>query len=124
MYTQVWSKYVPVIKILLKRSLNGNQVLNLNATDFERAGAARKSGYKFQIQFHNGRVNNIISASPLASELASLLLQESTVKDLLSQHDYHISMNPKFQLDIKHIPKENEEHHEVADAVHSGSNNG
>ena len=44
MYTQIWSKYLPIIKILLKRSANGNQTLELNRIDFERAGTGRKAG--------------------------------------------------------------------------------
>ena len=36
MYTQIWNKYLPIIRILLKRSTGSDQTLNLNATDFER----------------------------------------------------------------------------------------
>ncbi|HEY1112789.1 MAG TPA: hypothetical protein VGE66_04490 [Chitinophagaceae bacterium] len=105
MNTQIWAKYLPIIKILMKRSAGGDQVLNLNLTDFERAGMARKSGYKFTIQFSNGRVDNVISAIPLAKDLATALLEDAAVKELLLQNDYHISLNPKYQLGIKFIPR-------------------
>jgi hypothetical protein len=105
MYTQIWSKYLPIIKILLKRSITAEQTLAMNVTDFERAGAGRKAGYKFNIQFNKGRVDNIISSSPLASNLAAILLEDEKVKELLNRHDFHLSMNAKFQISIKHIPK-------------------
>jgi hypothetical protein len=105
MYTKIWDKYLPIIKILLKRAAGGDQVLNLNLTDFERAGIARKSGYKFTIQFSNGRVDNVISSVPLAKDLATALQEDPAVKSLLQQNDYHISMNPKYQLGIKFIPR-------------------
>lgn len=105
MNTQIWAKYLPIIKILMKRSAGGDQVLNLNLTDFERAGMARKSGYKFTIQFSNGRVDNVISAIPLAKDLATALQEDGAVKELLLQNDYHISLNPKYQLGIKFIPR-------------------
>jgi len=104
MYTTIWNKYLPIIKILLKKTANSDQTLNLNTTDFERAGASRKAGYKFNIEFSEGRVSNIISASELAKSLASVLLQDAVVKELFSHNDYHISMNTKFQLAMKMIP--------------------
>lgn len=101
MYTQIWNKYLPIIRILLKRATAGNQSLNLNATDFERVGATRKSGYKFHINFVNGRVDNILSASPMARDLADVLLQDSVVKELFGQADYFINMDAKFNLGIR-----------------------
>lgn len=101
MYTQIWNKYLPIIRILLKRSTGSDQTLNLNSTDFERAGATRKSGYKFHINFVNGRVDNIISASPIARDLADVLLQDAMVKELFSRADYYFTMDAKFNLGIR-----------------------
>lgn len=101
MYTQVWTKYLPIIRILMKRSLTGEQTLDMNRIDFERAGSGRKAGYKFIIEFRKGRVGNLISSSPLASNLASVLLLDAVVKDLLQKNDYDISLNTRFQLHIK-----------------------
>ena len=128
MYTQIWNKYLPIIRILLKRSTTGDQLLNLNVTDFERAGAARKSGYKFAINFVNGRVDNIISASPLAKDLAAVLLEDAVVKDLFSRNDYDVTMNAKFHLGIKYharpvVADENsEENTEVEETVNAEEN--
>ncbi len=71
MYTNVLSKYLPVIRIVLKKSLTADQTLALNAQDFMRAGLQRKSGYKFLLKFKNGRLDNVIIDLPLASNLAS-----------------------------------------------------
>lgn len=103
MHTQIWNKYLPIIKILLKRSASADQLLDLNLTDFERAGIARKSGYKFTIQFSNGRVDNVISSVPLAKDLANALLEDAAVKELLQKNDYQVSMNPKYQIGIKFV---------------------
>ena len=103
MYTQVWTKYLPIIKILLKRSATGEQTLDMNRIDFERAGSGRKAGYKFTIEFRKGRVSNLISSSPLATNLAAVLLQDPVVKDLVQKIDYDISLNTRFQLHIKNL---------------------
>lgn len=107
MYTQIWNKYLPIIKILLKRTVNGDQVLDLNRIDFERAGSGRKAGYKFSIEFTRGRVANIISGSQLASDLAAAMQEDANIKALLIPNEYIVSLNTKFQLLLKNVtPKE------------------
>lgn len=109
MYTQIWNKYLPIIKILLKRTVNGDQILDLNRIDFERAGSGRKAGYKFSIEFTRGRVANIISGSQLASDLALAMQEDAGIKALLIPNEYIVSLNTKFQLLLKNVtPKETE----------------
>ena len=103
MYTHIWNKYLPIIKILMKRSATGDQNLDLNRIDFERAGTGRKAGYKFTIEFTNSRVANVISGSPLAMDLATVLLQDDVVKSLVMSSNYQVSLNTKFQLSIKNV---------------------
>ena len=103
MYTHIWNKYFPIIKILLKRSAANDQTLDLNRIDFERAGSGRKAGYKFTIQFSKGRVTNVISGSPLASDLAAVLQQDGLMKNMFAENDYQLSLNTKFQLSIKNL---------------------
>jgi hypothetical protein len=98
MYNYIWKKYLPFINIQLKRSAGGDQVLNLNRIDFERAGTGRKAGYKFTIEFIEGRIGNIISNSPLASNLAAVMLENEATKEILRHGHYTISLNTKFQL--------------------------
>jgi hypothetical protein len=100
MYVHVWSKYLPIIKILLKKTPAGTQTLDLNRIDFERAGSGRKAGYKFTIELKAGRVSNIISGSALASDLAAVLVNDPGSKDILANMDVSISLNTKFQLTL------------------------
>lgn len=98
MYNHIWKKYLPFINIQLKRSAGGEQILNLNRIDFERAGTGRKAGYKFTIEFIEARIGNIISNSPLASNLAAVMLENEATKEILRRGHYSISLNTKFQL--------------------------
>lgn len=101
MYTHIWLKYLPIIRILLKKSTAGDQTLNLNRIDFEKAGVARKAGYKFIIEFKNGKVANVISTSQLAMDLAAVMLEDVTIKALFASNNYEVSLNTKFQLSLK-----------------------
>jgi hypothetical protein len=50
MYSQTWNKYLPVIRILLKRSATAPQQTGLNKTDFETGGSrTRKLSCSFTI---------------------------------------------------------------------------
>jgi len=100
---------LPFINIHLKKSAAEDQVLTLNRVDFERAGTGRKAGYKFTIQLTNGRVSNVISGSPLAMNLATVLLEDENTKKIIKEKVYEISLNTKFQLTTKNITPPAEE---------------
>lgn len=104
MYNHIWKKYLPIIKILMKKSVLGeDQVLALNRIDFERAGTGRKAGYKFKIEFTDGKVGNVISGSTLAMHLAQVILEDDAAKQILIEHNFEVSLNTKFQLLIKNV---------------------
>jgi hypothetical protein len=101
MYNHIWKKYLPIIIILMKKSISEDQVLDLNRIDFERAGTGRKAGYKFKIEFTDGKVGNVISGSPLAMHLAQVIMEDDKAKEILTEHNFEISLNTRFQLTIK-----------------------
>jgi len=101
MYTYIWNKYLPVIRILLKKSAAGDQLLSLNREDFERAGTGRKAGYKFVIEFTDGKVSNVISGSDLASHLAGAMLEDAATTAVLKTGQFQVILNTKFQITVK-----------------------
>jgi hypothetical protein len=103
MFTHTWGKYLPIIKILLKRSQSAEQTFSLNVSDFQNKGA-KKGGEKFAIQFSKGKAGDMIRSSVMAKDLAAVLLADPAIHDLFSKNEYHISMNSKFQLSIQCIP--------------------
>jgi hypothetical protein len=106
MLTNIWNKYLPIIKILLKRSKTGAQMLAINQSDFAKAGLAKKAGNKFSLQFKHGRVENVVMPSPVAAELAAGLLQDESTKAIMAEHDYSITMDSKYKLHIVQLDAE------------------
>lgn len=105
MYRNVWSKYLPIIRIVMKRALVAEQILALNAPDFERAGMKRKSGYKFAFNIKGGKLQNVIIELPLASSLAAVLLEDKAVNDFTQTNEFYFALNTKYELTIRHIPQ-------------------
>lgn len=102
MFTQVWKKYFPVIAILIKRSAQQEQSLQMNQTDFERAAGGRKARLSFsRIKIINGRVAAHSSHPPLAKEFALLMQQEEGFSSLLKERQLEFSLTGNFELLIR-----------------------
>jgi acetylglutamate kinase len=100
MYTQVWIKFLPVIRIMLKRAVASPQLLKLNRTDFDKAGGGKKVGFRFTVELANTKVQNKIS-SPIAKDLVTILQQDPAAAAILSGKDYELDLNPKCELSIR-----------------------
>lgn len=101
MFLQTWKKYLPVIVFLMKRSTRGEQTLDMNLTDFERAAGGRKVKLNFStITLDNGRTDNHAKHPVLVTDLIQVL-QESKPAELLMQYQqFNFSMNVNCQLMI------------------------
>ena len=84
MFQQTWKKYLPVIILLMKRSDKGEQVLNMNATDFQRAAGGKKMKLTFSdLKLENGRSRPAVKQTALADDLTSLLLGDDKSKEMI-----------------------------------------
>ena len=100
-YLQTWKRYIPVIRLHLKKSLIEEQSFKLNITDFESAGDRGKSGYTFNIALENGKVTNNISGSAVARDLFEALKDDDAIKAMLQDKSIKISVGKSFLLTIK-----------------------
>ena len=103
-YLQTWKKYIPVIRLYLKKSVTEDQQFKLNITDFESSGDRGKSGYTFNLQMENGKVTNNISGSAVARDLYELLKADEAIKAFLQDKSVKISVGKSFMLTIKSSP--------------------
>jgi len=101
MFLQTWNKYLPVIKILLKRSVNAEQTLDMNSSDFQRASGGKKVKYTFTVPLIRGRVQAGGNLPPIAKDLVSVLQQDNTTNKLMQEREFEFTMNGSFQLYIK-----------------------
>jgi hypothetical protein len=100
-YLTTWKRYLPVIRLHLKKSLVEEQQFKLNITDFESAGDRGKSGYSFSLAMENGKVTNNISGSAVARDLYEALKSDDTIKAMLQDKSVKISVGKTFILSIK-----------------------
>jgi hypothetical protein len=115
MYASIWKKYFPVIRILMKKTVHSEQILDFSSVDFERIGKGRKAGHKFNIQFIQGKLISNLSNNELAASLVTELMEDNTTKALLFQNNYEFSFNTRFQLYIKNTGKHGDQSQEKID---------
>ncbi|HEY5327023.1 MAG TPA: hypothetical protein VIJ27_08485 [Mucilaginibacter sp.] len=100
-YLTTWKRYLPVIRLHIKKSLNEDQQFKLNIQDFESAGDRGKSGYTFTITLENGKVTNNISGSAVARDLYEALKSDDAIKAMVQDKSIKISVGKTFILSIK-----------------------
>ncbi|MBK6826195.1 MAG: hypothetical protein IPG86_04710 [Chitinophagaceae bacterium] len=100
MYNHTWKKYLPVIRLLLKKSNQEDQRMTLNRTDFERTSKLRKPVCSFDVEIVKGRLDRVNTDVQVKS-LMSVLTEDSATMGILRQGHYAINLNSDFQLSIR-----------------------
>lgn len=107
MFTETWKKYLRVIVLLMKRADKGEQVLDMNHTDFEKAAGGKKVKFSFaEIRLENGRINNTNKLSLLSGDLIALIQENEKARWITANQIFELSMNSNFQLKIRNITPE------------------
>jgi hypothetical protein len=102
-FFHTWVKYIPIIRILLKRSLKEEQKLEMNSIDFIRAAGGRKVKFDFFISLLNGRFENLELPTPLGRSLVDALHDDKVSSQFVKTNHLHFSMNKNFELVIRNI---------------------
>jgi hypothetical protein len=105
MHTYTWKKYLPVIRLLLKKALVNEQSVTLNKTDFDKNNKLKKHQYTFSIEMKKFKLVQI-NKSALAKDLVDVLGEDEVAKPLLRQSHYLISLDGDYTLRISSVPEE------------------
>ncbi|MBC7949630.1 MAG: hypothetical protein H7Y42_17215 [Chitinophagaceae bacterium] len=100
MYTYTWKKYLPVIRLLLKRSATADQAVSLNRIDFEKGNRTRKPIVSFTSELVNGK-SLLLNLPTVAKDLLEILLQDEVAGGLLRKNHYIINLNSDLKLTVK-----------------------
>ena len=102
-YSHLWMKYAAVIHVLLKKTDNENQKLQLYKHEFENFGFKQNSNFTFSIDLINGRASNIVSSTAIARDLWRVLDNNTATKNWLKDRNIKISIGKNYELLIEKI---------------------
>ena len=105
MYTQLWKKYLPVIRLLLKKTVDGEQKLQIYKHEFESTGARNKLGYVFNLELVNGKPINKSNTTAVASDLYGVLSSNEAVAEWLKDQNIKISVGRSCELVMQKFEK-------------------
>jgi hypothetical protein len=103
MYTQLWKKYLPVIRLLLKKTTDGPQKLQLYKHEFESTGARNKLGYIFSLELVNGKPINKSAATAVSNDLYRLLTDNEATSTWLKDQSIKINVAKSCELTIQKL---------------------
>jgi hypothetical protein len=108
MYTYTWKKYLPVIRLLLKRSATADQQMSLNRIDFEKGNKTRKPVVSFSFEIIDGKLQ-MLNLPVAAKDLLEILMQDDTARTLIRQNHYFISLDTNLHLSVRNNNKPGED---------------
>ncbi|MER3498554.1 MAG: hypothetical protein C4308_07925 [Chitinophagaceae bacterium] len=103
MFTQTWRKYLPVIKLFLKRSQKADQVVEMNSTDFLKAAGGKKVKFTFSFKLTHGKILHVETAPAIGRELVDVMLEEKQTEEFLKKSIVEFTLKNNFQLGIKNL---------------------
>jgi hypothetical protein len=101
MFRQTWNKYIPVLRILIKRSATGEQSLSMNGTDFTRAAGGKKIKFSFNIELKNAQFVNASQQTALIQDFIASLQEDEQIRKVIKYQQLEFTMSNSFQLRIK-----------------------
>lgn len=105
-YLDLWMKYVAVLHVLLKKTDNENQKLQLYKHEFENGGHKKNTNVTFSFDLINGRAANIISTTGIVLDLCKVLDNNSVSKIWLKERKIKISLGKSLELQLEKIPED------------------
>ncbi|RYY56355.1 MAG: hypothetical protein EOO09_06975 [Chitinophagaceae bacterium] len=100
MYTYTWRKYLPLIRLLLKKSATGTQSVALNQVDFLKYSKTRKPSLTFSIEVTEGKYS-VLKLPAIAAELLEILNEDQVTKGIIRSGHYTFALAKNCTLVIE-----------------------
>lgn len=104
-YQHIWLKYSPAIRILLKKTDDTTQTLQLYKHEFESANKKDKLGYFFSFEMINGKAMKITGGTTAARDLLLVIDNIPPMKNWLREHRVKITLEKTFALIMEKLPE-------------------
>ncbi len=107
-FLALWTKYLPVIRILLKRSINEEQQVSLGKMELQSVDNRKNANYSFNLAISKGKVENNIGTTAISKDLFYVLSKDSVVSSFMNDKVIRFQMTRAAQLTLKADPVEQE----------------
>jgi hypothetical protein len=100
-FAGIWSRYLPAIRILVKKAVISDQVIDIDRSDLELVAGIKKSGYRFSIDFIKDKPNLLFSNDDLSKAFIAVVSSDEVIRKYFLDNNYTFSFNTRYQLLIQ-----------------------
>jgi hypothetical protein len=100
-FLALWTKYLPVIRILLKKAVNEEQQIPVGKMELQSIDNRKNASFSFNMEIINGKVENSIGVQPMGKDLFSVLNSDSVVRTFMLDKNINIQMTKSSLLTIR-----------------------
>jgi hypothetical protein len=101
MFLSLWTKYLPVIRIVLKKTLAEEQILPLNKLEFQSVDNRKNANHSFNIEIINGKVQNSVGSATIGKDFFNVINNDNSINQFISDKTVWFTMGKNYQLTLK-----------------------
>ena len=88
----LWTKYLPAIRILLKKAVNEEQQITFSKIELQSVDSRKNVNFSFNLEISNGKVESAIGVSPMGKDLFNVLNGDLLVRSFMLDKKIMIQM--------------------------------
>jgi hypothetical protein len=88
----LWTKYLPAIRILLKKAVTEEQQITLSKIELQSVDNRKNVNFSFNLEISNGKVESSLSVSPMGKDLFNVLNGDQLVRRFMLDKKITIQM--------------------------------
>jgi hypothetical protein len=88
----LWTKYLPVIRILLKKAVTEEQKITFSKIELQSVDNRKNVNFSFNLDISNGKVENGIGVPAMGKDLFAVLNGDQLVRNFMIDKKINIQM--------------------------------
>lgn len=97
----LWTKYLPAVRILLKRAVNEEQQITLSKMELQSIDTRKNVNFSFNIEIAKGKIENSVGLSPMVKDLFNVLNSDMLVRNFMVDKTITIKMSKSSLLTLR-----------------------
>jgi hypothetical protein len=91
-YLALWTKYLPAIRILLKKAVNEKQQITVSKMELQSIDNRKNVNFAFDLEISNGKVENSLAVHAIGKDLFNVLTGDALVRQFMRDKKIVIQM--------------------------------
>ena len=100
-FLALWTKYLPAIRILLKKAVNEEQQITMSKMELQSIDNRKNVNFSFNLEILQGKIENSMAVAPMGKDLFSVLHSDQLVRHFMLDKKIQIQMSRASLMTLK-----------------------